>query len=170
MIAPIIFTWTDAGVMAPQPRFNRLCDKQFVVGEQYPLIVQEDRSRVSHAHYFASVHEAWTNLPEGVAEQFPTSEHLRKWALIRAHYADERSVVCSTKAEAQRVASFIKPMDDFAMVVVKEAVVTVYTAKSQSTRAMGKKDFQDSKTAVLEILAGMVGVQSAELQAAGASA
>jgi len=38
--------------------------------------------------------------------------------------------------EAQRIAAFIKPMDTYAMVIVNECVVTVYTAKSQSLKAM----------------------------------
>jgi hypothetical protein len=161
---PVIFTW-DGEAMVPLPRLARVCDKQFVVGETYPLAVQEDRSVNSHRHYFASITEAWRNLPEHYAERFPTSEHLRKWALVKAGYADERSIVCASKAEAQRVGAFIKPMDDFAVVIVNEATVKVFTAKSQSTRAMGKAVFQDSKTAVLDLLSSMVGVTPAELAA-----
>ena len=47
---------------------------------------------------------------------------------------------------------------------VREAVVTVYTAKSQSLRAMGKADFQASKDAVLGIVSEMVGTTPAELR------
>lgn len=163
MTAPIIFHW-DGEAMVPQARFAKLADQEFVVGIDYPLVVQEARSRASHNHFFASVEEAWRNLPENIAEQFPNSEKLRKHALIRAGYRDERSIACASKAEAQRVAAFIKPMDDYAIVTVTEAVVTVYTAKSQSLRAMGKKVFGESKEAVLGILSDMVGVQPAELQ------
>jgi hypothetical protein len=162
VMLPVIFTW-DGEAMVPLPRLASVCDRQFVVGETYPLTVQEDRSGVSHRHYFATIAEAWRNLPEHYAERFPTSEHLRKWALCKTGYADERSIVCASKAEAQRIGAFIKPMDDFAVVVVSEATVKVYTAKSQSTRAMGKKAFQDSKTAVLDLLASMVGVTPAEM-------
>lgn len=162
MTAPITFTW-DGESMVPLQRFRLACDRQFAVHETYPLIVHEARSTNSHNHYFASVVEAWRNLPEDTAENFATSEHLRKWCLIRAGFRDERSIVCASKAEAQRMAAFIKPMDEFAVVVAREAVVTVYTAKSQSLRAMGKADFQASKQAVLDILAGMIGVKPAVL-------
>jgi ABC-type nickel/cobalt efflux system permease component RcnA len=54
-------------------------------------------------------------------------------------------------------------MDDFAVVTVSEAVVTVYTAKSQSMRAMGKKAFAESKEAVLRILSEMLGVEVGQL-------
>src|SRR3546814_8478118 len=117
------------------PLTPRLADRYYVVGETYSLVPQEDRSAVSHRHYFVSLHDAWTNLPEDAAERFQTSEHLRKWALIRAGYRDERSIVCASKAEAQRLAAFIKPMDDYAVVLVSEAVVKVCTAKSQDRKS-----------------------------------
>jgi hypothetical protein len=163
MSAPVTFTW-DGDTMVPLPRFARLCDKRFVVGETYPLDVAEPRSRASHNHYFAAVHDAWLNLREEYAEDFPSDEHLRKWCLIRAGYADKRSTVCASKAEAQRIAAFIKPIDGFAVVTVSEAVVTVYTAQSQSVKAMGAKVFQESKQKVLDTLADMIGVDTAELQ------
>lgn len=160
-IPPIAFAW-DGESMVPQN--GRLADRHYVVGLSYRLAPYEDRSQRSHNHYFAAVKEAWENLPEDKAERFPTSEHLRKWALIRAGYRDERSIVAASKAEAQRMAAFVKPMDEYAVVVVSEAVVTVYTAKSQSLRAMGKKDFQASKDAVLDVLAAMVGVGAPALR------
>lgn len=156
--APILFQWSGEA-MVPHARFARECDAAFVVGEVYRLAVQEHRSQASHNHFFAAVQEAWMNLPEDQAERFPTAEHLRKYALIRAGYRDERSIVCASKAEAQRIAAFIKPMDPFAIVTVSEAVVRVFTAQSQSTGAMGKKVFQESKNKVLDVLAEMIGVQ-----------
>lgn len=158
MIAPVLFFW-DGDAMVPRDRFRKLCDKNFVVGETYPLIVQEDRSRRSHSHYFAAIQDAWTNLPERIAAEFPTPEHLRKHALIAAGFCDKRSIVCASKAEAVRLAAFVKPMDGYAVVTASEAVVTVYTAQSQSMKAMGKKIFQDSKQAVLDIVSDMVGVK-----------
>ena len=157
-MTPVVFTW-DGETMVPQQRFNRVCAKQYVVGETYPLIPMEARSQASHAHYFAAINEAWSNLPEDLTERFPTSEHLRKAALVKAGYADERTIVCASKAEAQRVAAFIRPMDTYAIVVVNEATVKVFTAQSQSMKAMGKKAFQESKDKVLEILAEQIGVQ-----------
>lgn len=158
---PIVFTWDGEAFV---PKVPRLADKYFVVGEMYPLIVHEERSGVSHRHYFAAIHDAWQNLKEDIASEFATSEHLRKWALIRAGYCDRRSIVCASKAEAVRFGAFVKPMDEFAVITVSEATVTVYTAQSQSMKAMGAKVFQESKTAVLEIVAAMVGVKPAELQ------
>lgn len=160
-IYPLSFAWDGESMIPLQPR---LADRYYVVGETYRLEPREDRSKASHDHYFASIQEAHHNLPEHMAEQHPTAEHLRKFALIKAGYCDTRSVVCASKAEAQRVASFIRPLDDFAVVVASECVVTVFTAKSQSMRAMGKATFQQSKDKVLDIVSAMIGVGADDLK------
>lgn len=162
--SPIVYRWTGEG-MVPLPYMAKRADQQFVIGETYRMETAEERSARSHSHYFAAVHEAWTNLPEDQAERFPTSEHLRKWALIQCRYCDQRQTVCSTRAEALRIAAFIKPMDDYAVVTAVEYVVTVYTAKSQSRRAMPGKEFQESKIKVLDLLASMLGVEPEKLSA-----
>jgi len=142
--------------MVPLPRFAKLCDKQFVVGLDYRLDVAEERSRRSHDHYFAAIDDRWHSLPERYGDRFATTDHLRKWCLIKAGFRDERSVVVASRAEAIRLAAFIQPIDDYAVVVPMQATVVVYTAKSQSLKAMGKKDFQASKQAVLDIIDGMI--------------
>ena len=160
---PIPCTW-DGESFVPLKRFGPLCDRHFVVGEVHPMVVQEQRSQASHGHYFAALTNAWNSLPDHLAERFPSVEALRKYALIKAGYADERSIVAASKAEARRIAAFIRPMDEFAVVTVSEVVVTVYTAKSQSMRAMGKVEFGASKSAVLDIVAEMIAVTPSDLK------
>ena len=155
--APIIFQW-DGEAMHPHRRFHNICTASFVIGASYTFAQWHDRSAKSHNHFFASVVEGWKNLPDHHAERHPTSEHLRKFCLIKCGYADHRQIVCASKAEAHRVAAFIKPMDEYAIVTVIECVVTVWTAQSQSMRAMGAKVFQESKTSVLDYIASMIGV------------
>ena len=140
-----------------KPLQPRIADRMYVVGEQYRLAPLEERSRASHNGFFAAITEAWSNLPEDLAERFPSPDHLRRWALIKSGFRDERSFVCASKAEALRLSVFVKPIDDFAVVLVHESTVTVYTAQSQSMRAMGKERFQASKDAVLDVVAGMIG-------------
>lgn len=164
MSAPFEAIWHEReGVFRPLARFHNVVAAEYGDGECVRLVRQEARSQASHNHFFAALNDAWLNLPEGEAERFPSAEHLRKWALIKAGYRDERTFVCGSKAEAQRLAAFVKPMDEYAVVVVREAVVTVWTAKSQSMRAMGKADFQRSKDDVLEVVAGMIGATPAQL-------
>jgi len=160
---PILYRWDGETMTPATQRFAREADKQFVVGEEYPLIVHEHRSAASHRHYFAAIYDAWESLPETMAGEFPTPEHLRKRALIMAGYRDERTIVASSKAEARRLAAFIKPMDDYALVSVKDNVVIVFTAKGQSLRAMDKAEFQQSKEAVLQVLGDMLSVSPADL-------
>ena len=162
---PLPFTW-NGEAMEIARGFSKLADKRFVIGERYVLDVVEKRSAKSHAAYFAAVTGAWKTLPDALAEQFPTAHHLRKYCLIKAGFHEHRAIVANSKAEAQRIAAFIKPMDSFAVVTVKDCVINVYTARSQKLRAMNKQDFEASKRAVLDIL----GVERGTVQKQGAAA
>lgn len=157
-VRPVIFEW-NGDAMVPLQRFASLCDRQFAVHERYTLVPHEERSSASHRHFFAALFDCWLNLPEDQAQRWPSVEHFRKWLLIQAGYADERSIACPSKAAALKVAAFVKPMDEYAVVAVSESVVKVFTAQSQSTRAMGPKVFQESKQKVLDIAADLVGVK-----------
>lgn len=151
-------------------RFAKQADIDFVCGEVYHLVVEEPRSAVSHRHFFAEVNDAWANLPESMAGRFPTADHLRKFALCMSGYRDERHIVCSSRAEALRLAAFIRPMDEFAIVRSDGAMVEVWTAKTQNMRAMNKATFQQSKEAVLTYLADMLSVSPEELRRQGEAA
>ncbi len=167
--APLPFEW-DGEAMRPLPAFTRRADQLYTVGERYILDAHEQRSALSHRHYFAAIREAWATMPEHETDRFPNPEALRKWALIKAGHCDTRTLVASSKAEAVKLATFVRPMDSAAIVVVREAVVTVYTAHSQSERAMGKAEFQRSKDDVLRVIAEMLGTDAKTLAKAGEAA
>ncbi|NBJ13304.1 hypothetical protein [Microvirga arsenatis] len=156
--APILYQW-NGEAMVPHPRFRAECDRSFVVGENYRLAIHEDRSLSSHNHEFAFVAEAWAQLPEHLTEQFRTPEHLRKRALIDAGYFNQQEVDAGSHAAALRVANFLASMDEYSVVVVRGPIVVVRKPKSQSRRAMGAREFQESKQAILEIISAMIGVQ-----------
>ncbi len=145
------------GFFIPLASHRRYVADTYGDGEVVTLSPVEERSYASHGHFFALLHQAWVNLPEEYAERFPSEDHLRKWCLIKSGHRDERTTVCSSKAEAERVAAFVRPIDDYAIVVSREATVTVWTAKSQSMRAMGKTTFQQSKDDVLRVLTEIIG-------------
>lgn len=149
----------DGEAMVPARGFAKRCDDEFTIGLTYNLECVEERSAASHRHYFAAINEMWQTLPDHLAERFPSSEHLRKYALIRAGFATQRQFVASSKAEAMRLAAFMRPVDEYAVVSLREATVTVWTAESQSQKAMGKERFQGSKTAVLDTIASMLGIR-----------
>lgn len=157
--APITATWDGEAFYPASPYWAARADQHFVVGEIYKIVEHRDRSEASHNHYFASITNAWNTLPDELLAEYPTPEHLRKKMLIKCGYADERSIVCASKAEAERMAAFVKPMDAYAVVIFREAVVKVFTAQSQKMKAMGKREFQESKTAVLEAIDKLLGVE-----------
>jgi len=161
---PILAIWDGEHLTPASPYWAKKADEQYVIGERYLVEVQHERSIASHRAYFAQLNEAFMSLPEHIAERFPSVEALRKFALIQTGHRDERSIVCSSRAEAARLAAFIRPMDDFAIVSVSEAVVVVMTAKSQSFRAMGKQAFNRSRDDVLNYVASLIGVPAETLQ------
>lgn len=154
------FTWDGEAMI---PRSPKLADKAYTVGESYLLVTHEDRSTATHNHEFAWLKDAWLNLPESLADQYPTPEHLRKRALIDADFYDETIVDAGTNAAALRVASAFRSREEFSLVIVRGPAVVIRTAKSQSRRSMNKKDFQASKTAILEVVSNMIGVKPEQL-------
>lgn len=149
------YRWDGESLIPMKPK---LCDKELVVGAVYWMEPEGQRSDKSHRHEFAWLREAWLQLPVSVADDFPSSEHLRKRALIDAGFYNETIIDCGSKTAALRVSVFARGEDEFAVVITRGPVVVVRKAKSQSRRAMEAKDFQDSKTAIMEIIANMIGV------------
>lgn len=165
MQAPMLFAWTavthdGAAVraMVPLRRFQRAADERFALGGVYPLIEEYEATTASRRHFFAVIREAWKTLPEPWDERFASAEHLRKYLLIRAGHRDERSIVCSSAAEAERIAAFARQLDDYAVVRVDGAVVVAYTAKSIRRGAIDRARFQEVKDRAFGVLAEILGV------------
>jgi hypothetical protein len=127
------------------------------------MVEVEDRSMASHRHEFAWLKTAWDNLPEHLAAAYHSPEHLRKRALSAAGFCSEIITDAGSHAAAERVAATCRFLDEFALVEVRGSAVIVRRAESQSWKAMGRERFQASKSAILEIIAGMVGVSQSTL-------
>lgn len=157
---PIEMVWNadDRSMRPINDAWARRAAQTFDHGAVYNIADLGERSQRSHNHYFAALHAVWLNLSEESGQRFPTSEHLRKHALIKAGYCDVRTLVCASRAEALRVAAFMGQFDDYAIITASGATVYHYTAQSQSIKAMGGKLFQKSKQDVLDILPAMIGV------------
>ena len=159
--------------MRPLPHLSRLADRVFVVGQNYQLEVIEKRSKQSHDHFFAVVDDAWASLPEAHGKRWLTPDHLRKWALIQAGFCKETTYIAHSHAEAVRVASFMHSTTEFSEVEIHGNLVALRTPKSQTTKgpeAMNKKEFQESKQGVLDVLAKLIGVSADELARQGNAA
>ena len=154
----IIYTW-DGEAMQPLPRFHNLCNAEFTVGEKYRCEVQEDRSWVSHKHQFAWLHEAWLTLPEHIAERFKNEDQLRKHALIAGGFCDSTTVVCATKAEAERWCEHLRKREPDTIIKINGNVLIQFTAHSQKRNAMDARTFQRSKQAVLDYVDGLLGIE-----------
>lgn len=168
-LTPMVYRW-DGCAMQVIPRFAKEADKRFVCGQTYVMEEIQERSAASHRHFFASVRQAWMNLPERLVLDFPSAEHLRKFALVRAGFYDRRSIATKSPSEAAKIAAFIRPMDEFAVVTVDGSIINVFTAKSQNYREMSKQEFAASKDAVLRILEDLLRVEEGEIEKAGVPA
>lgn len=161
---PIPMRWTGES-LTPVRGFDRIADEHYIVGDVYRVITQDERSEVSHRHEFAWLREAWKSLPDALRMEYPSSEHLRKRALIETGFCTMQDYVCGSKAEAGRwAANLRRELDEYAVIVPRESVVRVFRAKSQSRAAMGAADFQASKTAVIEWVAALLEVAPRTLQ------
>jgi hypothetical protein len=149
----------DGEFKAANKYHARAADKAFVIGEVLTWAEVKERSLVSHKHYFATVHDAWLNLPETVSGEFPSDESLRKFALIKCGYCTVKKVVCANNMEANALVTFAYDLDSFLVCETSGNIATIYRSQSQSMKAMGNQLFQKSKTDVLEYLSAMIGAK-----------
>lgn len=160
MTPPVAFFYLD-GMMTP--KYPGIARRTYVEGQAYLMSEVEIRSDKTHRHEFAWLREAWMSLPEDLAERFPTVEHLRKRALIDAGFYHETMIDAGSNAAALRVAAYMRAKDEFSHVVVRGSYAVERVAKSQSHRAMDKAEFAASKTAIINVVAPMIGVDPATL-------
>lgn len=159
---PMPFRWSGEA-MEPVGRFAKMADREFVIGRIYRMAEIEERSMASHNHEFAWLKEAWLNLPEALTDEYPSPEHLRKRALVQAGFYTEQVVDAGSNAAALRVATRDRSRNEFSLVIVRGPLVIIRDPMSQSMRAMGAKEFQRSKTAIMEVVADLIGVTTDDL-------
>lgn len=172
MIAPALpYMWSQkAKAFFPLGRVQNLASASYGDGEVVMLAPVEERSDVSHKHEFAWLKEAWLNLPQALAEQYPNPAMLRKRGLIATGHCTVQDYVCTSHAEAARWATYLRrEVDEYALVVVSAGVVRVFKAKSQARGAMKREEFQQSKQDLMDWVAGLLGVDADSLSRARAA-
>lgn len=152
---PLIYTGAGE-FMASSPYHRKRCEQAYGLGEIITVEPIDDRSMASHRHYFAELTDLWETLPEGLAGDFPSSEHLRKFGLIKSGYCRQRKLVLPTHEEAQEAAAMVSELDTYALCEVVGRTLTVWVAKSQSMKAMKKDEFEKSKADVLLVIRKML--------------
>lgn len=160
---PIRVVWTGASFV-PEGNDMHFCQHLFGPGEVLIVDPEQERDMNSHRHYFAQLKEAWRNLPERLMGKYPNEEIFRKKLLIECNYFHERDIVCDTARDAMTVAAFMAPLDPASTIRVRGKVILVYTAMSQSVAAMGRRQFQMSKWAVLDLAASLISVTPKQLE------
>lgn len=166
MTRPVLMMWDGEHLTPANAYQQRIADEELVCGQRYLMVEMEDRSRASHNHQFAWLKQAWQSLPEHFSDApwAQSPEALRKYALIRTRHCDVRTVACGSNAAALRVAAITRELDPFSLASVEGSTCSVFTAHSQSHRAMGKDAFNQSKRDILEFIAGLIGVTPETLQ------
>lgn len=144
-MTPIRMTYNGGGLFLADPKMVKACEDQFGVGEVLTMAPVEERSRRSHDHFFARMDEIWQTLHERLKDRYPNADTFRRTALISTGHCDTDTTVCASNAEALRLRAVAKRLAPDSIATVRGAVVTIYTAHSQSVKAMGKETFQRSK-------------------------
>jgi hypothetical protein len=158
MSNPIAFEWTGEAMVPIRAHLKR-ADAQFVIGMSYILDTYEARSMAMHKGYFARIREAWTNLPDDIADAYPSPESLRKRALIKCGYAKLTEVLAASSREAAKMAEAMTAADEFALVVIEDRALRIWRAQSQSVKAMGGKAFKESIDRVEHWIAALIGAR-----------
>lgn len=163
--------WTGTGFEPVSGFWAAICDKNLVVDETYWIRQDFERSSKSHNHYFAAISEGWAQLPEDIALRFPGKEGpelLRKYCLIKAGYHHMTEHVFDTPQDAMKAAIMAEDRlnpDRYTITKATGCVVQKWVAETQRQKDMGAARFQESKQAVLEIIAGLCGISVEALSA-----
>lgn len=166
-IRPVQFEWTDDEVMKPLPRFQSLCARQFVIGEVYSLDPTEEVSQHDRGGLFAAVKSGWKTLAEEWDGKFPTTEHLRKWALIEVGYCTQDEYTLKNEEDAKVMTKALRRQDEFCRIAIHGDTVIVRNAKSIANNAIKSKEFKALKKQVLDLVGSMCNSTAADLDREG---
>lgn len=162
---PVAFRFVNGAMIPINPFFVARAAKQYEPGQVYVLVPQEARSPESHRFFFAALHEGWLNLTEEYAEQFPTAESLRAYALVKSGRADRYTIICATHDDALRTAAIAGSREKLRIINVDDCIVTIFIPHSMSMREMGKAEFEAAKRDCLDIIASMTHSTRNDLEA-----
>jgi hypothetical protein len=165
-MTPFLAIW-DGENFEPVRQHRKLVEAEHTTGRLYRLAEAYDRSMASHRGYFAEITDRWASLPEQYDGEWPSPDHLRKWALIKTGFCHITTTPCKSRAEAERIAAHIRRRDTYAVVWIRDNVVHDAVAKSQSMTGMNRAEFQESKTKVLQYLSELMGIPEQKLAETG---
>lgn len=170
----LVRVYFDGDALRPDGQYaTEQLRERLGAGEALLIDIEPSRSKRSHGHQFAFVNTAWKNLPEALkgVPYAATAETLRKHALIATGHCNASMVAVGEHDRAERIAALVhtvaEQVNGYAVTEAKGSVVWCFTPVSQSEKAMGKEEFQRSKTDILNWLADLIGVAPEELSSMG---
>ena len=151
--------------------WEKRCDELFAHGEQVLMHEDKERSSPSHRQFFAVLNDAYANLPEIEAKQYPTRDIFRGMALIETGHFNERKFCAVSEDEALRIAKFLQRDDGSIQVIATNGTWVVERSPvSQSFSRMDATTFQRVRDDVLAWCADKLGITVEELMIHGGHA
>lgn len=174
-IRPAMMVWTevdiclDGGevrrvrVMIPQGRFTAMCERQFDLNGAYALGPVDGVGGTSRAPLFIESEKAWENLPEEDT-RFPSPEHIRHMALVKAGWAHHTQAIMDTPKDAKDHAKGLRKVAEYAVIVVKGCVVDCWIPKSIASGQITGAEWKVVKPKALDWIATLARTTRKELE------
>jgi len=116
--------------------------------------------------FFAILRDIHGNLNDDLRRRFPSSETLRKHALIAAGWCDVMTVLAGSKSAAPGIAAAFQMKIPYCIIDIRGEVLTIYTAKSMSRPAMLKHQFLEVSEKALDWIMEQTGIDGRLSEAA----
>ncbi|MBS0369030.1 MAG: hypothetical protein JSS57_07515 [Proteobacteria bacterium] len=149
----------EFGAFVPVRGVARVVASKYEAGLGYLLEPAVLGSTPFERMFWAVLQNGWSQLRESEHATYPTSEHFRKRALIKAGFYRMSEAVFDTPADAARAGAIAQMDDEYSVVLVKGEVMRRFTAMSMKVRNKKDRDnFRTMADAVLALLADKIGV------------
>ena len=93
--------------------------------------------------FFAQLRDVHANLPGHLRQRWPSTETLRKHALIAAGHCDVMTVAAGSKAAVEPLMKAFQAMDGYSIVEPTGTILTIYRARSMSRKHLLRPQFHE---------------------------
>lgn len=148
----------------------KVLEEQLQQGATVVFTEDKERSSKQHRWLFACIRKAFETLPEKQIPRFPTAEHLRKGALIKAGWCDIHQQAFSSAKVADLAAKSFKlgvnlttGGKNYTLAIANDNVVTYAVPRSISFKACRGPDWEAVCIGVINYLSELVECDVTEL-------
>lgn len=139
-------------------------------GDIVAMTEDAGRSMKQHRWLFACIRKAYDTLPERQISRFPSEEHLRKYALIKAGWCDVHQQAFSSPVNAELAAKAFKvganlttEGKNFTLAIANGNIVTYAVPRSISFKACKGQAWETVCQGVVDYLCELVGCDVTQL-------